>query len=757
MKKLILLIGVLLLIPLVTSLEQTQQFNKIYLTPFYRENLALNTNYTYTVTVNPPDGISAVTSAIINMNAQINGQTQNFTLWVNGRSCNNPSYYIATAYSATGNSQMAFDCSNVITQSGTYTITLRSAVNTGVVSAWLDITYMNNPGRKIDIFGTEYQVGDAGKVFVQLLENSITPINNASCYSTLFYPSGTKWMDKSLMAYQSGSNGLYYIDFTVPATTGVYMTDVYCEYYTQTQSNNATNYVQITGWYVNGTGASLTRVDTDYLVLVERNTNGGFSNVNGTTILAGHLDEYNGTSTEDTSPSSSNGTHYNGVLIGRAGTSGAGTSYDGGNDYTNYPAATKFNVNTTDSYMVCFAFNQTTSNTNGNRIVDSTATAPVEGFRFSFDGGNQIRFVSDRSGTAAQTIQTATTYIDGQWHTVCGYASLTTMSLYIDGSLLVNASKIQSGSMTLSQGVTIGATLPGPANNALVSVDELCYVKGPIPGSYPDSIASSYYTNKQCGVPTNTLDLNITISNITVLPNYVNYNIVSTYQWNELVETADVYIYNYTGSRWYKLPNSLSYSTADATVSSQLTMNITQFLNGGVMTLKINDSMPTGATIGTLRLNQVRLDQIAYVQTPATQIRGGGEVHVSNYVAQIPQNVWTYTNRTLTTSFTQVDMTNYTLINQSIQDAKNETINVIYSVNASLSNEINGVPALVWAYATRTLTSPPENTTAISAAVWNYLTRNLTYYPTQTDLTNYTSINEGVWNYTARYVYGILN
>lgn len=89
MKKLLpylLIICIFCVIVLAENNQPTQQFNKIYLNPFYRESLALNTNYTYTVTINPPDKITSVLSAIISFNAQINGQSQNFTLWVNGKS-----------------------------------------------------------------------------------------------------------------------------------------------------------------------------------------------------------------------------------------------------------------------------------------------------------------------------------------------------------------------------------------------------------------------------------------------------------------------------------------------------------------------------------------------------------------------------------------------------------------------------------------------------------------------------------------------
>jgi hypothetical protein len=701
MKKFLLIILLITMISAVYAADQTQQFNKIYLSPFYRVSLSSATNYNYTLNVQPPDGISTVVAAIMTFNAQINGQTQNFTLKVNNQSCNNPDYSIATAFSTTGNSQIYFDCSNIINKEGSYNITLRSSVNTGTVQGWADITYMNDPGRKLDIFGTEYTIGDNGKVFVQLLENSLTPINNASCYITVFTPSGTIWYDKSLMSYQSGSNGMYYFDFTAPVTKGVYMTDIYCEYYTNTQTNKADAYSQLSGWYVSGNGASVTEVDSDYLITVEKNTNNG-SVANLTTVLMAHLDEYTGTSTLDSSSTPATGTHYNTPAIGIPGQAGsAGVRYGNtANDYTQFSAASKFNLAATDAYMVCFSFNQSASETNGDRLISAETGADV--IRFSFDGTDKIRFVSDRSGTVAQQIETTVSgaYIDSQWHTVCGYSNFTTMQLYIDGSLLVNSAKTQSGTLTAGT-MSFGAKDGGTGNDlGSTLMDEVCYIKGTqanFNSPTPQTLATNYNTNKQCGIPTNTLDLNVSISSgVTVFSNYINWNIVTTYKWDELVETANIYIYNYTGSSWYKLPNALSYAIGtDSIVSSQFTSNISNFISGGVMTFRINDSLPNGTTIGRLSLNQIKLVQTAYVQIPATQIRGGGEIHV------------------------------------------------------------NDIPGATWFYPTRTLTAYPNLTAAIDTnAIWNASNRSLTYYA---DMTNYTNITDGVWNYPGNVSTNILS
>lgn len=211
--------------------EPTQQYNKIYLQPFYRASMTQNTNYLYTLAINPPDKISSVLSAIISFDVYITPSVS-FNLTVNGVSCNNPLYTISTTYASAGQSRITFDCSNIITKSGTYNIVLRpSQANTGSITGWIDITYMNNPSGNIDISGTEYSPNDNGTVFLQMLDNQQKPINNSLCYLDMFSPDKTKILDSAMMTYLLDSRGLYYYDFIVSNITGVYMLSANCYYY----------------------------------------------------------------------------------------------------------------------------------------------------------------------------------------------------------------------------------------------------------------------------------------------------------------------------------------------------------------------------------------------------------------------------------------------------------------------------------------------------------------------------------------------
>lgn len=206
--------------------QPIQQYNKIYLSPFYRDGITANTNYTYTIYVKTYDGISKVVSAIINFDVWLM-PSLNVSIWVNGKSCNTPYYYVSTTYASAMLGRLTFDCSNIIEYEGTYNITIRASRNTGAITGWLDLTYMNRPKPKIEIKGTEYVQGEIGKVFLQLLDENKKPINNSVCFTSIYYHDNMKFIDNQEMTYVD--EGLYQYEFTAPYIVGVYMVSANCK------------------------------------------------------------------------------------------------------------------------------------------------------------------------------------------------------------------------------------------------------------------------------------------------------------------------------------------------------------------------------------------------------------------------------------------------------------------------------------------------------------------------------------------------
>ena len=265
MKMIPLLIISLLFVILTVQADSTQQFNKIYLNPFYRPAMLANTNYTYTLNVNPPDRISQITSAIIGFDVYMTPSV-NFTLFVNGRSCNTGSYYISTTFASAGQARLTFDCSNIINSAGNYNIILRSTNPTSSITGWIDLVYMNNPSGTILLHGTEYIIGENGKMFLQFLDNNNQAINNSECFLSLWYPDNSYFLNETLMNYLS--DGIYYKNFLIPNIEGVYPASAKCyvplefgkiiKYSNITENWESNTWTGGTGWYENEWDRELT-------------------------------------------------------------------------------------------------------------------------------------------------------------------------------------------------------------------------------------------------------------------------------------------------------------------------------------------------------------------------------------------------------------------------------------------------------------------------------------------------------------------
>jgi hypothetical protein len=222
MMKKVLLAVFLLLVPVVSA-SSTQQFNNIRLNPYYYSSLTANTNQTMTVSVNPSDNIASVTSAIIHFKTFTSGSTTTYILYVNGKLCG--TFLVNTAFANSGQNEVAFDCTSLITKAGVYTLNFKSSVNSGAGFGWLDLTYVNNP-ITLDVKGTEYTVNDNALIFARLLDGNSKPVNLGSCNATIYYPNNTKLYNKQPLTFLE--DGIYYFDFTTPDVIGNYITTFDC-------------------------------------------------------------------------------------------------------------------------------------------------------------------------------------------------------------------------------------------------------------------------------------------------------------------------------------------------------------------------------------------------------------------------------------------------------------------------------------------------------------------------------------------------
>jgi len=76
------------------------------------------------------------------------------------------------------------------------------------------------------VSGTEYVMGDAGQIIVELRNRTFDPISDAECNTTIQYYNKTTFIRDGQMIL--GTIGTFYYNFTVPDVPGVYEYSVLC-------------------------------------------------------------------------------------------------------------------------------------------------------------------------------------------------------------------------------------------------------------------------------------------------------------------------------------------------------------------------------------------------------------------------------------------------------------------------------------------------------------------------------------------------
>ena len=246
----------------VPCVQAEQTLKTVQVSLGYISEMDASQLYYRNITIVPPDGIESVftlefivhgdfqQSTAISLGLK-NEQGQLFfcepSTWTTA-AVNAPSY---TTY---------FDCTSLAKQAdfkgGSIEVGLIADKVAFNIKPEVRLTYYNNPKYHIKfVHGTQYQSGDDGTVFLQLLDANNHPINNSAsvCFLTIYYPDKTLFKHDQLMQYLE--DGIFYYDVKVPNTEGIYMASAYCTVpSTQSESREATegfesgNFSGGTGW-----------------------------------------------------------------------------------------------------------------------------------------------------------------------------------------------------------------------------------------------------------------------------------------------------------------------------------------------------------------------------------------------------------------------------------------------------------------------------------------------------------------------------
>lgn len=229
--KILILLMFILLFANVVNAEKTVKTIEIPIS--YVAQPSANTDYITSIDLSPSDGISEIVSIEIIIRGDFQASTQ-----INGRvkkdgsvySCN-PSSWTTPSIDSPGY-EAVFDCTDKANSinwlGGEIEIGFRTDKVSQNVNGKMKVTYYNKPEITAKVFGTEYLINDTtAKTFIRLLDDSKSPVENASCFVSIYYPDTTIFINNSLMNYLE--KGIHYYDLTTPDIEGVYMVSTFCD------------------------------------------------------------------------------------------------------------------------------------------------------------------------------------------------------------------------------------------------------------------------------------------------------------------------------------------------------------------------------------------------------------------------------------------------------------------------------------------------------------------------------------------------
>lgn len=184
------------------------------------ESVAKYTFYSKDFTINTVETNVMSFEVLVTLDASESGD---FYLSVDGVYCNPDkiSYPSATRY------QISFDCKGSISkETDSHTVRFYSTTDLTNVKVDYRMLYTKKQTLRLSVYGTEYHPGDIATIFLHLTDENSQPIDNSTCFVSVWDPDKIKIIDEADMSYLD--DGIYYFDMPVPWEAGVYMISAYC-------------------------------------------------------------------------------------------------------------------------------------------------------------------------------------------------------------------------------------------------------------------------------------------------------------------------------------------------------------------------------------------------------------------------------------------------------------------------------------------------------------------------------------------------
>lgn len=230
------IIGMIFLVITINLVSAEQTVKTVELPIGYVAQTSANQDYITTKTIDSPDGIAEIISFEIIIKGDFQSDTD-----IKARirkfgddivyDCD-PSSWVTPSMNVP-NYETSFDCSSLAHQfdfkTGKIDLGMRTDKVAQNLKGSLRVTYYNKPKAVLTLHGTEYVADQDAKVWLQLLNENNSNIDNAVCYLDIHSPYGTAYIGSATME-SLDHNGIYYYDLVAPTHQGVYPAVALCYY-----------------------------------------------------------------------------------------------------------------------------------------------------------------------------------------------------------------------------------------------------------------------------------------------------------------------------------------------------------------------------------------------------------------------------------------------------------------------------------------------------------------------------------------------
>ena len=534
---------------------------------------------------------------------------------------------------------------------------------------------------KVGFFGTEYHAGENGTAWLQLLRDYL-PINDATCYLTIYNPDKTKFLDNVLMFYLSGSDGIYYYDMAIPDATGVYMATASCYEPARAFTDDFLDYSNLEDWrnvtIQNGKVSLLSSPSEfpNYKVIEPT------ANMTGNVLLY-HMNEVSG------------------MIIDYSGEGNNGTDYE-----ASYGVAGKINT--------ALWFNGVNSVVS---VVESSSWKPTD--RVSVEAWVKFDEIKDAVGAIVGGYSSAT----GYFLAVNTYAN--TVYFYLNGVYYYYAVYGQGFSNNTWYHIVGTYDRYGGANNHKI------YVNGQVIAQRTSSGAIGNYNLLMIGSSVGIYKFGKgTIDEVAIFNrSLTSAEVLDHYNRGVGFLTTDGFIQskpiNLDGAGWVDFSSSYVLNADNISFSILNAANNTICSSLGNISSCANTTTPVKLYARITRVSNVSVSPeindwwISWIANTIEELRGAGELHVSppaNYVCSpvINTTVVSVINQTVEVNLTnQTNEYNYTY-NYSYSTTNDYTNSYYYTYIYNYTQNVSIPNANI----TVNLTCPANITTA--KEVWQY-------------------------------------